>query len=371
MQQTAPTSLAVSSMQVEMLLSRESSSSQTTTTTTSQGSTQQQAAAAPISQQHSTQQPGGNTNNELVSNLTADSCRYWTGSLEMNKVQLVTSSGNNGVVAVRSEVIITSGSPGDVSATGDVSTIAEPQRQQPSSQENLGNDSTVMTTRQQTAVLSHSEEYPENSLEASIIGGIAEEMATTPPPPLVRRPSSVLPPGSLRLSPADGPQLLEAAQSVSAEFAHVLQQVTAATSSPAPPPRSAAEPLGSRLQATTPPPPPPTPPPTQQQQEYSESERYSLPSPPPEARRFETTPPRPLPPRAPAPPERSSSQLRLNGGGGGGGGSNNNSCNNTPTLQRRRIVVRAVQTPSPLPFLPPPQPVVESGLVPVSISSFG
>jgi hypothetical protein len=155
-----------------------------------------------------------------------------------------------------------------------------------------------------------------------------------------RRDTSVLS-GGLRLSPVNNGQLLEAAHAVSAEFSHVLEQVTqTAAAVPVPPPRSAAQQVPLRMPPT---PPPPTPPPTEDAVDH----RCSLPSPPPEARE-EATPPRPLPPRAPAPPERSSSHSRLNGSSG----SNNNSCNNTPTVQRRRIVVRAVETPSPIPFPP-------------------
>jgi hypothetical protein len=158
----------------------------------------------------------------------------------------------------------------------------------------------------------------------------------------MRRETSVLS-GGLRLSPVNNGQLLEAAHAVSAEFSHVLEQVTqTAAAVPVPPPRSAAQQVPPlRLPPT---PPPPTPPPTEDAVDH----RCSLPSPPPEARE-EATPPRPLPPRAPAPPERSSSHSRLNGGSSS---SNNNSCNNTPTIQRRRIVVRAVETPSPIPFPP-------------------
>ncbi len=154
----------------------------------------------------------------------------------------------------------------------------------------------------------------------------------------MRRDTSVLS-GGLRLSPVINGQLLEAAHAVSAEFSHVLEQVTqTAVAVPMPPPRSAAPQVPLRMPPT---PPPPTPPPTEDAVDH----RCSLPSPPPEARE-EATPPRPLPPRAPAPPERSSSHSRLNGSSS----SNNNSSNNTPTIQRRRIAVRAVETPSPIPF---------------------
>ena len=179
--------------------------------------------------------------------------------------------------------------------------------------------------------------------------------ATLSPASSGRRESSVLPAG-LRLSPVSNGKLLEAAHAVSAEFSHVLEQVTQ-TASPIPPPRSSlvgnvtglVEPVTMRLLPTPPPPPsPPLPP-------EDPEERCSLPSPPPEARQ-EATPPRPLPPRAPAPPERSCSHSRLSSSNNN---STNNSCNNTPTTQRRRIVVRAVKTPSPLPFLLPPQPSVE------------
>jgi len=149
-----------------------------------------------------------------------------------------------------------------------------------------------------------------------------------------RKESSVLSAG-LRLSPVSNGKLLEAAHAVSAEFSHVLEQVTQAAP-PMPPPRGLPETAPLRMPPT---PPPPTPPPTEDPED-----RCSLPSPPPEARQ-EATPPRPLPPRAPAPPERSSSHSRLNGSS-----STNNSTNNTPTIQRRRIVVRAVKTPSPVPF---------------------
>ncbi len=158
----------------------------------------------------------------------------------------------------------------------------------------------------------------------------------------MRRETSVLS-GGLRLSPVNNGQLLEAAHAVSAEFSHVLEQVTqTAAVVPVLPLRSAAQQVPPLRMPPTPP--PPTPPPTEDAVDH----RCSLPSPPPEARE-EATPPRPLPPRAPAPPERSSSHSRLNGGSSG---SNNNSCNNTPTIQMRRIVVRAVETPSPIPFPP-------------------
>jgi hypothetical protein len=157
----------------------------------------------------------------------------------------------------------------------------------------------------------------------------------------MRRETSVLSAG-LRLSPVNNGQLLEAAHAVSAEFSHVLEQVTqTAAAVPVPPPRSADQQVPPLRMPPTPP--PPTPPPTEDAVDH----RCSLPSPPPEARE-EATPPRPLPPRAPAPPERSSSHSRLNGSSS----SNNNSSNNTPTIQRRRIVVRAVETPSPIPFPP-------------------
>ncbi len=159
--------------------------------------------------------------------------------------------------------------------------------------------------------------------------------------------------GGLRLSPVNNGQLLEAAHAVSAEFSHVLEQVTqTAAAVPVPPPRSAAQQVPPLRMPPTPP--PPTPPPTEDAVDH----RCSLPSPPPEARE-EATPPRPLPPRAPAPPERSSSHSRLNGGGSG---SNNNSSNNTPTIQRRRIVVRAVETPSPIPFPPSATDEVSTGM---------
>jgi hypothetical protein len=167
-----------------------------------------------------------------------------------------------------------------------------------------------------------------------------------------RRDTSVLS-GGLRLSPVNNGQLLEAAHAVSAEFSHVLEQVTqTAAAMPVPPQRSAAQQVPPLRMPPTPP--PPTPPPTEDAVDH----RCSLPSPPPEARE-EATPPRPLPPRAPAPPERSSSPSRLNGGSSS---SNNNSCNNTPTIQRRRIVVRAVETPSPIPFPPSATDEVSTGM---------
>jgi hypothetical protein len=173
----------------------------------------------------------------------------------------------------------------------------------------------------------------------------------------MRRDTSVLS-GGLRLSPVNNGQLLEAAHAVSAEFSHVLEQVTqTAAAVPVPPPRSAAQQVPPLRMPPTPPPPtppPPTPPPTEDAVDH----RCSLPSPPPEARE-EATPPRPLPPRAPAPPERSSSHSRLNGGSSS---SNNNSSNNTPTIQRRRIVVRAVETPSPIPFPPSATDEVSTGM---------
>eukprot|EP00092_Neocalanus_flemingeri_P005238 GFUD01005631.1.p1 GENE.GFUD01005631.1~~GFUD01005631.1.p1 ORF type:complete len:1719 (+),score=531.92 GFUD01005631.1:116-5272(+) len=179
---------------------------------------------------------------------------------------------------------------------------------------------------------------------------------------------------NLSPSPATNGTLIIAVQDMTTTLSDALNTIT--STPPTPPPRAAPA-------VRTPLPPTPPPPVLDALTQRQSVDRQSLPSPPPEIiqesikkvssggklsdetpprpslpsnmiegleKKIETqykkypkverTPPRPSPPKAPLPPERSNSLGRLKSVGP--------SPQNTPT-QKRKIIIRAVRTPSPSP----------------------